>query len=43
MSYLTKQERLVLFIVAVLLATGWAVKTYRQAHLPSTMAQPAKS
>jgi len=29
---LTKQERLVLCIVLGLLLTGWAVKTWREAH-----------
>jgi len=29
---LTKQERWVLGIVAVLLAVGWVTKTYRAAH-----------
>ena len=36
-SRLTKQEQLVLCIILGLLLTGWAVKTYRQAH-PSTQA-----
>ena len=37
MSWLTKQEQLVLAIVVGLLLTGWAVKTYRAAH-PATTA-----
>jgi hypothetical protein len=41
MKFLTKQEQLVLCIVAGLLLTGWAVKAYRLAH-PVTMAQTAK-
>jgi hypothetical protein len=42
MSYLTKQEQLVLCLVLGLLLTGWAVKTYRVAHSPTLAAQSAK-
>jgi hypothetical protein len=31
-SFLTKQEQMVLCLVVLLLLTGWAVKTYRTAH-----------
>jgi hypothetical protein len=33
---LTKQEQLFLAVVLGLLLTGWAVKTYRTAHPPTT-------
>jgi hypothetical protein len=36
---LTKQEQLVLCIVLGLLLTGWAVKTYRDAHPTATVSQ----
>jgi hypothetical protein len=40
---LTKQEQLVLCVVLGLLLTGWAVKTWRAAHPPTTVAiQTAK-
>ncbi len=46
---LTKQERRVLAIAAVLLLTGWATKMYRAAHPPAhgtppttAVMQPAK-
>jgi hypothetical protein len=42
MSYLTKQEQMVLCIVLLLLLTGWAVKTYRVAHPPVAAVQSAK-
>jgi hypothetical protein len=42
MSYLTKQEQLVLCIVLGLLLTGWAVKTYRLAHPAPVAVKPAK-
>ena len=35
MIHLTKQEQFVLWIVIVLLLTGWAVKAYRAAHPPA--------
>lgn len=41
--HLTKQEQWVLCIVAVLLLTGWAVKSYRTAHPPVQASEPAKS
>ena len=31
-KFLTKQEQLALFLIFVLLLTGWAVKTWRAAH-----------
>jgi hypothetical protein len=31
-SFLTKQEQMVLCLIMLLLLTGWAVKTYRIAH-----------
>ena len=37
-NYLTKQEQLFLIVVLGLLLTGWAVKTYRTAHPPVTVA-----
>jgi hypothetical protein len=40
-SYLTKQELLVLGLVLGLLLTGLLVKTYRTAHPPATATQPA--
>ncbi|MGB0581302.1 MAG: hypothetical protein ACPGVU_16510 [Limisphaerales bacterium] len=39
MNWLSKQERTVLFMVLFLLFVGLAVKTYRQATLP-TEARP---
>ena len=42
MSWLTKQEQLVLITVLGLLLTGWAVKAYRAAHPPAAAIQPAK-
>ncbi|MGA2786629.1 MAG: hypothetical protein ABSF60_03800 [Verrucomicrobiota bacterium] len=42
MNHLTKQEQTVLCIVLGLLLTGWAVKTYRTAHPPAAVVQPAK-
>ena len=42
-NHLTKQEQLFLVVVLALLLTGWAVKWYRTAHPPATVAvQPAK-
>jgi hypothetical protein len=34
MAHLTRQEQFVLVIVLGLLLTGWAVKTWREAHPP---------
>jgi hypothetical protein len=31
-TFLTKQEQMVLCLIFVLLLTGWAVKTWRTAH-----------
>ena len=42
MSGLTKQEILVLSIIAVLLATGRVVKFYRDSHAPAAV-QTAKN
>jgi len=42
MSYLTKQEQLVLVTVLSLLVLGWAVKTYRLSHPPTPAAITAK-
>jgi hypothetical protein len=42
MNHLTRQEQLVLCIVAGLLLTGWAVKWYRAAHPAQTVIQSAK-
>lgn len=39
-KWLTKQEQTVLIIVLGLLLTGWAVKLYRTAHPPETIAAP---
>jgi hypothetical protein len=39
MIYLTKQERLVLYVVLSLLLTGWAVRAYRTAHPPPQAGQ----
>jgi hypothetical protein len=42
-SFLTKQEQMVLCLVMLLLLTGWAVKTYRAAHpAPISIAPPAQ-
>ena len=41
-SRLTRQEQLVLCIVAGLLLTGWAVKAYRAAHPPVPAVQPGR-
>jgi hypothetical protein len=41
MNVLTKQEQLVLSVVLGLLLLGWAVKTYRAAHPPVTVAVAA--
>jgi hypothetical protein len=41
-SRLTRQEQLVLWVVLSLLLTGWAVKTYRAAHPPVTLRDPAR-
>jgi hypothetical protein len=41
MHRLTKQEQWVLCIVLGLLLTGWAVKAYRTAHPPESVAAPA--
>ena len=38
-SYLTRQERIVLCIVVGLLMTGWLVKWYRTAHPAAAVAQ----
>ena len=52
MNWLTKQERLVIGIIAVLLLTGWMVKQLRAAQLtapkpveiaPAGSGQPAKT
>jgi hypothetical protein len=40
---LTKQEQLVICIIAGLLLLGWAVKTYRIAHPPAQTAEKSKS
>lgn len=37
MLRLTKQEQTVLIVVILLLATGWAVKTYRSARPPGAV------
>ena len=42
MICLTKQEQLVLCIILGLILMGWAVKTYRTAHPPTTAAEPAE-
>ena len=42
MNRLTKQEQLVLCIVLGLLLIGWAVKTYRTAHPPASVADTLK-
>jgi hypothetical protein len=34
MNFLTKQEQLVLCVIAGLLLTGWLVEMYRTAHPP---------
>ena len=36
---LTKQEQMVLCVVLGLLLTGWAVKTYRRAHPPTSVTE----
>jgi len=36
-NFLTKQEQMVLWLIVVLLLTGWAVKTWRTAHPPATV------
>jgi hypothetical protein len=41
-SRLTKQEQLVLWVILSLLLTGWAVKTYRSAHPPAKLSEPAQ-
>jgi hypothetical protein len=41
-SHLTKQEQFVLCVVIGLLLTGWAVKTYRQAHPPVVLSESVK-
>ncbi len=38
-NYLTRQERIVLYIVVGLLLTGWLVKWYRTAHPTAVVAQ----
>jgi hypothetical protein len=40
---LTKQEQLVICIIAGLLLLGWAVKTYRTAHPPAQTAEKSKA
>jgi hypothetical protein len=42
MNWLTKQEQLVLCLIAGLLLTGLAVKYYRVAHSPAVSTRPAK-
>jgi len=42
MIRLTRQEQLVLCIVAGLLLTGWAVKWYRTTHPAPAVVQSAK-
>jgi hypothetical protein len=39
---LTKQEQLVICIIAGLLLLGWAVKAYRTAHQPAQTAEQSK-
>jgi hypothetical protein len=36
-KWLTKQEQMVLWLIVVLLLTGWAVKTWRTAHPPAAV------
>jgi hypothetical protein len=36
-NWLTKQEQMVLWLIVVLLLTGWAVKTWRTAHPPAAV------
>jgi hypothetical protein len=40
-SYLTKQEQMVLCLILALVLAGWAVKTYRTAHPPARAAFPS--
>jgi len=42
MIHLTRQEQLVLCVLAALLVTGWAVKSYRTAHPPAAAGEMAK-
>ena len=42
MNHLTRQEKLVIYVVLGLLATGWCVKTYRTAHPATILIQTAK-
>ncbi|MEO5804151.1 MAG: hypothetical protein ABIR24_11540 [Verrucomicrobiota bacterium] len=41
-DWLTKQERMVLYVIMGLLLTGWAVKSYRIAHPPMAPIQQNK-
>jgi hypothetical protein len=41
MIHLTKHEQLVLCVILGLLLTGWAVKSWRTAHPPSSPAATA--
>jgi len=40
-SFLSREQRLVLAFIVLLLLTGWAVKAYRAAHPPPAAARPA--
>jgi hypothetical protein len=42
MNRLTKQEQLVLCVLVGLFLVGWVVKSYRTAHPPAQVAEPAK-
>jgi hypothetical protein len=42
MIHLTKQEQQVIWLLTVLLLTGWAVKAYRTAHPPAPSGEHAK-
>ena len=42
MSWLTKQEQLIICIVIGLLVTGLAVKYYREAHPATMSSQPVQ-
>jgi hypothetical protein len=39
-SFLSREQRWVLAIIALLLLTGWAVKAYRAAHPPVVVQKP---